>query len=114
VSTAGSTPDLEITTELEREERQDNKGMLHSREKSLRGRHFEDIDDFEEKGYLKRGDSKIGQGSGVRDKLLNGSLKVERTEEEYEGGLSSRRDKEAFALLVVLCKWDLLAACHSP
>jgi PAT family acetyl-CoA transporter-like MFS transporter 1 len=80
--------------------------MLHSREKSLRGRHFEDLDDLEEKGYLKRGDSDIGQGSGVRDKLLNGSsLKVERNDEEFEGGLSSRRDKEAFALLVVLCKW---------
>lgn len=79
--------------------------MLHSREKGLRGRHLEDVNDFEEKGLLKREDEGVGLGDGVRDKLLSGMVRVERDDEEFSsGGLDNRRDREAFALLVVLCE----------
>jgi hypothetical protein len=54
----------------------------------MRGRNVEDVGDLEEKGLLRS---------------EKGALhKVE--EEKYEPGLKSKRDQQAFALLVVLCK----------
>lgn len=53
----------------------------------MRGRNVEDIGDLEEKGLLRS---------------EKGTLhKVE--EDKYEPGLKSKRDRHAFALLVVLC-----------
>lgn len=64
---------------------------------ALRGRNVEDIGDLEEKGLLRHAsdDNLSGSGSGRLEKL--------EIEEKYEPGLKSKRDQQAFALLVVLC-----------
>ena len=77
---------------------------------------MEDIHELEEKGLLRRGSRSVEHS---RDRWENGHgrenekgkgkemrlEKVTMTLEEQGGvGLSSKRDREAFALLVVLCK----------
>lgn len=58
----------------------------------MRGRNVEDVGDLEEKGLLRS---------------EKGALhKVE--EEKYEPGLKSKRDQQAFGLLVILCTSSLL------
>lgn len=70
---------------------------------SRRSRNIEDVNDIEEKG-LYRSYSNASQDDDVRSKLLDERARSDRAPSEEKEGLSSRRDKEAFALLVVLCK----------
>jgi hypothetical protein len=78
--------------------------MLHREgAASRRSRNIEDINDIEEKG-LYRSYSNASQDDAVREKLLDDKARLVRAPSEEKEGLSSRRDKEAFALLVVLCK----------
>ena len=77
---------------------------------ALRGRNIEDLNDVEEKGLMRRSNSST---SGLEDE--DGVMRrkgKERDEAMYERameademseGLTSRRDREAFALLVLLC-----------
>lgn len=77
--------------------------MLHREgAASRRSRNIEDINDIEEKG-LYRSYSNASQDDAAREKLLDDKARSERAPSEEKEGLSSRRDKEAFALLVVLC-----------
>lgn len=80
---------------------------------SLRGRTLEDLGELEEKGLLRRNPSGEALDSGTRrrdkgkekEKGGNGWLEVRRDGEEDTGeGLTSTRDKQAFALLVLLCE----------
>ncbi|RXK40477.1 acetyl-CoA transporter [Tremella mesenterica] len=76
----------------------------------LRGRNIEDLGDVEEKGLLKRSDSsnsnrseKTGSLKGKeRERSLGVLEKVDIEQDAQKGGLSSKRDKQAFALLVLL------------
>ncbi|EIW66512.1 hypothetical protein TREMEDRAFT_34926 [Tremella mesenterica DSM 1558] len=78
----------------------------------LRGRNIEDLGDVEEKGLLKRSDSsnsnrseKTGSLKGKeRERSLGVLEKVDIEQDAQKGGLSSKRDKQAFALLVLLCE----------
>lgn len=65
---------------------------------ALRGRNVEDVGDLEEKGLLRR------TGSQDSSSAFKGGLEKLEIEEKYEPGLKSKRDQQAFALLVVLCK----------
>lgn len=114
---AESTPERN-TTEAEAEAESedfvivdDNKGakeMLHREgAASRRSKNIEDINDIEEKG-LYRTYSSSSLDSGVKERLLDEKPRGERASSEEPQGLSSRRDKEAFALLVVLCKLSAL------
>lgn len=69
---------------------------------ALRGRNVEDIGDLEEKGLLRRTSDDKGSGSG------GARFEKVDTEERYEPGLKSKRDQQAFALLVVLCESPFL------
>jgi hypothetical protein len=96
----------------------------------LRGRNVEDLGELEEKGLLRRKSPDRGQsqermgmegmgsprrraagsgkgvGSGEKGKeVVFERIKLDEKEEhEGGGGLTSTRDKQAFALLVLLCK----------
>lgn len=68
--------------------------MMHRREDTgLRGRMVEDVQDVGEKGAIgyDKSESRHHPLSGVESK-------------EGGGGLTSLRDRKAFALLIVLCK----------
>ncbi|WWD16354.1 hypothetical protein CI109_100780 [Kwoniella shandongensis] len=89
---------------------------MYRENKTLRGRNVEDLNDVEEKGLLmRRTDSSESEG-GMQSRRRRGKEREEGgrleqivlddggEQEEGGGGLTSRRDKEAFALLVVLCE----------
>jgi hypothetical protein len=101
-SSAESTPDTEVKVELIEEEEKEEE-MLHREGASRRSKNIEDVNDVEEKG-LYGGYSSGNRDDDVREKLL---AERDRSPSEEREGLSSRRDKEAFALLVVLCEYDL-------
>nr|XP_018266935.1 uncharacterized protein I303_00915 [Kwoniella dejecticola CBS 10117]OBR89093.1 hypothetical protein I303_00915 [Kwoniella dejecticola CBS 10117] len=91
--------------------------MLHRENNTLRGRNIEDLNELEEKGLLMKREL---SSSSVDDSSANVSsprrrksgkaretqfekLNLADGEDEYDGGgLSSPRDKKAFALLVLL------------
>lgn len=107
-SSAESSPDLleEVSVKQEPEE------MLHREgAASRRSKNIEDINDIEEKGLYRR-DSNSSHDSGVTGRLLDEKARSERAPSEEKEGLSSRRDKEAFALLVVLCKHTYLPSSY--
>lgn len=92
--------------------------MFGGNKSGVRGRNVEDVQEWEEKGLLSRRMSRPGSADGYQ---LNGkekgqmSFEASPDPEEGGAGLSSKRDREAFALLVVLCKqspsprqWHLL------
>ena len=96
--------------------------MLHSQrieQHSLRGRNIEDMAELEEKGLLRaatpesedetasprfRGSSngKEKERDQERQRLVMVEKPLERLEDDEESGLSSPRDRKAFALLVLL------------
>jgi hypothetical protein len=82
--------------------------MLHREGASRRtAKNIEDVNDIEEKGlYRTNSNSSIrsNRGDDVREKLLAERQRDERSPSVEKEGLNSKRDKEAFALLVVLCK----------
>ncbi|WVQ77305.1 hypothetical protein IAR50_006989 [Cryptococcus sp. DSM 104548] len=92
-------------------------GMLHREAPSVRSRN-EDLAQLEEQGLLRkvvdsededhpRSPSSVGSIARRRrgkDKDSGRLEKIEMEEEVHSTGLSSRRDKEAFALLVLLCE----------
>lgn len=104
-SSAESTPDVEVKVEIE-EEAEEEEVMLHREGASRRSKNIEDVNDVEEKG-LYAGYSDGNRDDDVREKLL---AERGRSPSEEREGLSSRRDKEAFALLVVLCTSSLISA----
>ena len=73
---------------------------------ALRGKNIEDLGEIEEKGLLRRTTSVDLTDDGVRRRGKEREVRLERVADGMEegAGLSSRRDKEAFALLVLLCK----------
>jgi hypothetical protein len=102
----------------------------------LRGRNVEDVHELEEKGLLmSRQSSGTGSdgGTGVRGLSLvekekekerdrakekgkgkgkdKGRLEMVTQDEDGPVGLNNRRDRNAFILLVVLCKWELPCSC---
>ena len=92
-SSAESSP--ERTVKLEDE-------MLHREGASRRSKNIEDVNDIEEKGLYRTYSNGTGdRDDDVREKLL---AERERSPSVEREGLNSKRDKEAFALLVVLCK----------
>jgi PAT family acetyl-CoA transporter-like MFS transporter 1 len=79
---------------------------------TLRGRTLEDLGELEEKGLLRRTSSREvpdvsarRRDKGKEKEKVDGWLEVRRDGEEDKGeGLTSTRDKQAFALLVLLCE----------
>jgi hypothetical protein len=98
-SSAESTPDRVVEEEEE---------MLHREGASRRtAKNIEDVNDIEEKGLYRtnsNSSNRSDRGDGVREKLLAERQRDERSPSVEKEGLNSKRDKEAFALLVVLCK----------
>lgn len=93
--------------------------MFGGNKSGVRGRNVENVQEWEEKGLLSRRMSRPGSTDGYE---LEGKEKGQATFEASPGpeeggaGLSSKRDREAFALLVVLCKSpgvSLVAFAHS-
>ncbi|OCF44069.1 hypothetical protein I317_02022 [Kwoniella heveanensis CBS 569] len=107
-STIASSPDGDDDNKYEDET------MLHRENNSLRGRNLEDLNDVEEKGLLMRrsvsresesNDDSVHRRRRGKEKQKEHRLEKVNLEvggEEYSGGLTSKRDKEAFALLVLL------------
>nr|XP_019014711.1 uncharacterized protein I206_00797 [Kwoniella pini CBS 10737]OCF53492.1 hypothetical protein I206_00797 [Kwoniella pini CBS 10737] len=104
---SGSTP----PSDLEEGE------MLHRENNTLRGRNIEDLNELEEKGLLMKRElssSSIEESNNnlnsprrrksgkARETSFEKLNLVDSTEEYDGGGLSSPRDKKAFALLVLL------------
>ena len=78
------------------------KDMLHGNERTgLRGRNVEDLSVLEEEGLLKR----VVSGEKQSRSSPKGEVRVERVLDSVEGdeGLNNPRDRNAFALLVLLC-----------
>jgi hypothetical protein len=97
-SSVDSSP--ERTIKLEDEDSSNE--MLHREGASRRSKNIEDVNDIEEKGLYRTYSNDTGaRGDDVREKLL---AERERSPSVEREGLNSKRDKEAFALLVVLCK----------
>lgn len=98
-SSADSSPEREGVTEEE---------MLHREGASRRSaKNIEDVNDIEEKGLYRtysNESTRSSKGDDVREKLLAERQRDERSPSVEREGLNSKRDKEAFALLVVLCK----------
>jgi hypothetical protein len=96
-SSAESSPDRVVEKE-----------MLHREGASRRtAKNIEDVNDFEEKGLYRTNSSsstRSNRGDDLREKLLAERQRDERSPSVEKEGLNSKRDKEAFALLVVLCK----------
>lgn len=114
--------------ELEEAEVSGEEDMFGRDGSGMRGRNVEDISELEEKGLLRRRDSpdgqesrenvKEGMGSPRRRVVLQPRARGEKSsqasfekivldEREDHGasqGLSSKRDKQAFALLILLCE----------
>jgi len=82
--------------------------MLHREGASRRtAKNIEDVNDMEEKGLYRtnsNSSNRSDRGDDVREKLLAERQRDERSPSVEKEGLNSKRDKEAFALLVVLCK----------
>ncbi|AFR98778.2 transporter protein [Cryptococcus neoformans C23] len=80
--------------------------MIHRENNTIRPRNVEDINELEEKGLLRRVDDDSPEPSPTRrrgkGKEKETRLEKVLVEEEYSTGLTTRRDKEAFALLVLL------------
>lgn len=80
--------------------------MIHRENNTVRPRNVEDITELEEKGLLRRVDDDSPGPSPARrrgkGKEKETRLEKAPVEEEYSTGLTTRRDKEAFALLVLL------------
>lgn len=81
----------------------------------MRGRNVEDLGELEEKGLLRRkspdkesnglSSPRLRRGQGSVRAEKEGSLERIILDEGKEGeGLTSTRDKQAFALLILLCK----------
>lgn len=82
--------------------------MIHRDNNTIRPRNVEDINELEEKGLLRRVDDDSQDTSPTR-RRAKGKEKETRLEKvpvetDYSTGLTTRRDKQAFALLVLLCK----------
>jgi hypothetical protein len=96
-SSAESSPDRVVEKE-----------MLHREGASRRtAKNIEDVNDIEEKGLYRtnsNSSTRSDRGNDVREKLLAERQREERSLSVEKEGLNSKRDKEAFALLVVLCK----------
>lgn len=86
---------------------------------TLRGRNVEDLGELEEKGLLRRtssSSSREGVEDGFRKRGKEKEVRVERVIEREDGevtGLNNPRDRQAFALLVVLCT-SLLSVTPYP
>lgn len=79
--------------------------MLHREGAAARrSKNIEDINDIEEKGLYRSQSNASSFDGGPREKLLDDRARSERSPSDEKEGLHSRRDREAFALLVVLCK----------
>ena len=78
--------------------------------KSMRGRNLEDLGELEEKALLRRISDGDMSDDGVRRRGKERGLRYEKVVELDEGssgeGLNNPRDRQAFALLVVLCQYD--------
>jgi len=102
-SSAESSPDRGV-----KEEEQEEDVMLHREGASRRSaKNIEDVNDIEEKGLYRtysNSSNRSDRGDDVREKLLAERQRDERSPSVEREGLHSKRDKEAFALLVVLCK----------
>jgi hypothetical protein len=102
-SSAESSPERVVEEETE---------MLHREGASRRSaKNIEDVNDIEEKGLYRtysNGSNRSDRGDDVREKLLAERQRDERSPSVEREGLNSKRDKEAFALLVVLCKLHFL------
>ncbi|KGB76662.2 acetyl-CoA transporter [Cryptococcus deuterogattii R265] len=80
--------------------------MIHRENNTIRPRNVEDINELEEKGLLRRVDDDSHDTSPTR-RRAKGKEKETRLERvpmetDYSTGLTTRRDKQAFALLVLL------------
>ena len=113
LATTASTPDrLEETAPSSSAESSPDRGveeeMLHREGASRRtAKNIEDVNDIEEKGLYRtnsNSSNRSDRGDDVREKLLAERQRDERSPSVEKEGLNSKRDKEAFALLVVLCK----------
>ncbi|WVQ93622.1 hypothetical protein IAU59_000698 [Kwoniella sp. CBS 9459] len=110
-STSSPTPESTSTsTSTSNADSEGGEPMLHRDNNSLRGRNLEDLNDVEEKGLLMRrsvsreseNDDSVHRRRRGKEKQKEHRLekvKLDDEVEEYSGGLTSRRDKEAFALL---------------
>jgi len=112
---AGEVSDEGQLVEKEEEESataEDEWEMLHSassERSGLRGRNVEDMSQLEEEGLLRKVDGEASETNGWRE--VKGSGKEHRVERvldyglnEGDEGLNNPRDRNAFALLVLLCK----------
>ncbi|KIR25773.1 acetyl-CoA transporter [Cryptococcus deuterogattii LA55] len=91
--------------------------MIHRENNTIRPRNVEDINELEEKGLLRRVDDDSHDTSPTR-RRAKGKEKETRLERvpmetDYSTGLTTRRDKQAFALLVLLFSKVSLSASHS-
>ncbi len=80
---------------------------------TLRGRNIEDIGELEEKGLL-RASSRDSSEDGMRRRGKEKEVRVEKMVdgEGHEAvGLNNPRDRQAFALLVVLCEFARPPLC---
>ncbi len=71
---------------------------------------MEDISELEEKGLLRRTSSREESEDRVRRRGKEKEMRVEKvvdSEGEEVLGLNNPRDRQAFALLVVLCRFKL-------
>jgi hypothetical protein len=89
--------------------------MLHSagaERSGLRGRNVEDTSLLEEEGLLRRVDSDLSEKGSRRGggKLKEKEDRVERVLDyggsEVDEGLNNPRDRNAFALLILLCELE--------
>lgn len=115
-----TTPEPTITGDVDGvelgEEDSDNEIMYSplNEKAGLRGRNVEDLDDFQEKGMLRPSTGQDGVENGLlspRRRAGKGKeLDVEKIQdfsEVDEGearGLGNPRDRQAFALLILLCE----------
>ncbi|XAO27293.1 hypothetical protein I312_106138 [Cryptococcus bacillisporus CA1280] len=80
--------------------------MIHRENNTIRPRNVEDINELEEKGLLRRvdDDSQDTSPTRRREKGNEKETRLEKVpvEKDYSTGLTTRRDKQAFALLVLL------------
>ena len=99
--------------DIKQEAREEGWEMLHSagaERSGLRGRNVEDTSHFEEEGLLRRVDSDLSEKDSRKGpgKSKEKEARVERVLDyggsEADEGLNNPRDRNAFALLILLCK----------
>ena len=107
---------IDKVANIKQEAQEEEWEMLHSsgtERSGLRGRNVEDTSHLEEEGLLRRVDSDLSEKSGKRDRPRSKEkeTRVERVERvldygagEGDQGLNTPRDRNAFALLILLCK----------